>query len=81
MNKHLSIVIASRFPIDSAMLVYELVTRILHINVRLFAFSVKTDVNSNTQGGKKVRQTMISEIAKFTKKYVVRVFEWFMKML
>jgi hypothetical protein len=75
MNKHLSIVIASKFAIDSAMLVHELVRAILQINLWLFSLPVNIDMNSNIQGGKKVRQTRISEIAKFITKYVVGVFE------
>ena len=72
---YLSTVIAKRFATDSAMLVAELVSPILQVNLGLPSFSVMINIDSINQGGKKVRQTMIPEIAKFTTKYVVGVFE------
>jgi hypothetical protein len=72
---YLSTVIAKRFATESAMLAAELVSPILQVNLGLPSFSVTINIDSINQGGKKVRQTMISEIAKFITKYVVGVFE------
>jgi hypothetical protein len=75
MKIYLSTVIARRFAIDNAILVVELTIPILQIDTSSTSAFINDDIICTNQGGKKVRQTTTSEIAKFTTKYVVGVFE------
>lgn len=77
-----STVIAKRFATDNITLVPEVVTLSLHIMLSApFTSPPKIIEDFKIHVGKNVQQTSMSLTAKFTTKYVVGVFLWFIKML